>query len=83
MLEIMRKKAAGKRLLYTICFFWFCLIDQRVKTCTGHDSVGYLFTYSLGIVMSILVLSSGQFAGLYRYFPKKVSLASLLCVVLI
>ena len=26
-----------KRILYTICFFLFCVIDQRTKTGSGLD----------------------------------------------
>ena len=28
-----------KRILYTICFFMFCVIDQRTKTGSGLDGI--------------------------------------------
>jgi len=46
-----------KRLLYTFCFFLFCLIDQRIKTCSGRD--GWLETFRdlTGVGMACLILS--------------------------
>ncbi len=46
-----------KRMLYTVCFFVFCLIDQRIKTASGLD--GWLETFRdlTGVVMAVLILS--------------------------
>lgn len=48
---------SAKRLLYTLCFFLFCVIDQRTKTCSGLD--GWLETFRdlTGLVMAVLILS--------------------------
>ena len=32
-----------KRIVYTLCFFMFCLIDQRTKTGSGRE--GYIETF--------------------------------------
>ena len=46
-----------RRFLYTICFFTFCLIDQRTRTLSGLD--GWLETFRdlSATVMAILILS--------------------------
>ncbi len=46
-----------KRIIYTICFFFFCLIDQRTKTVSGLDGWGETFYNLTGVVMSVLILS--------------------------
>ncbi len=46
-----------KRILYGICFFCFCLIDQRVKTGTGLDGWIETFRDLAGAVMAVLILS--------------------------
>lgn len=46
-----------RRVLYTLCFFMFCVIDQRVKTCSGLD--GWLETFRdlTGVVMAVVIMS--------------------------
>ncbi len=46
-----------KQILYSICFFVFCLIDQRVKTGTGLDGWIETFRVLAGAVMAVLILS--------------------------
>ncbi len=46
-----------KRMIYTICFFSLCLIDQRVKTAGGPDGWGETFRNLIGVVMAVLILS--------------------------
>jgi len=46
-----------KRVAYTICFFLFCLIDQRVKTASGLDGTYEFFRNLTGIVMAVLIFS--------------------------
>lgn len=46
-----------KRILYTICFFFFCLIDQRIRTASGLDGWGETFRDLTGAVVAILILS--------------------------
>lgn len=52
-----RLQLSAKRILYMICFFAFCLIDQRVKTASGLDGWGEVFRDMTGIVMAVLILS--------------------------
>ena len=46
-----------RRLLYALCFFMFCVIDQRTKTCSGLD--GWLETFRdlTGVVMAVVIMS--------------------------
>ena len=46
-----------RRLLYALCFFVFCVIDQRTKTCSGLD--GWLETFRdlTGVVMAVVIMS--------------------------
>lgn len=46
-----------KRIIYTLCFFMFCVIDQRVKTCSGLDGWLETFRNLTGVVMAILIMS--------------------------
>lgn len=46
-----------KRMIYMICFFFFCLIDQRIRTTSGLDGWGETFRDLTGVVMAVLILS--------------------------
>jgi len=46
-----------KRILYTICFFLFCVIDQRSKTASGLDGVIETFRDMAGILMAAIIMS--------------------------
>lgn len=46
-----------KRVLYTICFFLFCVIDQRSKTASGLDGVIETFRDMTGILMAAIIMS--------------------------
>lgn len=46
-----------RRLLYTICFLMFCIIDQRTKTGSGLDGIIETFRESMGIVLAIIIFS--------------------------
>lgn len=46
-----------RRLIYTICFCLFCIIDQRTKTGTGLDGWNETFSELTGVVMAVLILS--------------------------
>lgn len=46
-----------KRMLYTICFFLFCVIDQRSKTASGLDGVIETFRDMAGILMAAIIMS--------------------------
>lgn len=49
-----------KRMLYTICFFLFCLIDQRTKTGSGMDGAIETFRNLTGVVMAVIIFSHYQ-----------------------
>lgn len=42
-----------QRLVYTLCFFLFCVIDQRSKTVYGL----YVFRDLIGVVMAVIILT--------------------------
>lgn len=46
-----------KRLVYALCFLLFCIIDQRIKTCSGLD--GWLETFRdlTGVGMAVVIIS--------------------------
>lgn len=46
-----------KRILYTICFAFLCIIDQRTKTGSRLDGIVESFRDATGIVMAVLILS--------------------------
>ena len=46
-----------KRILYTICFFLFCLIDQRTKTGSGLDGAIETFRNMVGVLMAVIIMS--------------------------
>ncbi len=46
-----------KRILYTVCFFFVCVIDQRVKTCAPNGGGREIFRDLSGICMAGLILS--------------------------
>ncbi|MDE6016346.1 MAG: hypothetical protein K2H41_11735 [Acetatifactor sp.] len=50
-------QVSKKRILYTVCFFFFCLIDQRIKTTSGLDGWGETFRDLTGVIMAALILS--------------------------
>lgn len=59
-LHVKGKKTAGwswRRTLYTLCFFLFCLIDQRTKTANRLDGLFEMFRDLTGVGMALLILS--------------------------
>lgn len=46
-----------RRILYTLCFFFLCVIDQRIKTCSGLDGWLETFRNLTGVVMAVLIMS--------------------------
>lgn len=44
---------SGKRFLYMLCFFAFCVLDQRCKTDNGR----YLYRDLTGVVMAVVTMS--------------------------
>lgn len=66
-----------KRILYVLCFFMFCLIDQRTKTGSGLDGVIESFRDSMGIVLAIIIMSHYKI----EEFRRRKFLYLLWCVV--
>lgn len=56
-----------RRLLYTLCFFFFCLIDQRTKTCSGLD--GWLETFRdlTGVIMAVVIMSHYKWSEFVKW----------------
>lgn len=52
-----RSLIGKKRILYILCFAFLCLIDQRIKTGSGHDGLIETFRDMTGIVMAVLILA--------------------------
>lgn len=47
-----------KRILYTLCFFFFCLIDNRVKNCSGLDGLREIYRDLMGVMLAIIIISN-------------------------
>lgn len=56
-IKVKNYKYSIKRFLYAICFFLFCIIDQRSKTCSGLDGWSETFRDLTGIVMAVVIMS--------------------------
>ena len=56
-----------KRILYTICFFLFCVIDQRTKTGSGLDGVIETFRDMAGVLMAIIIMSHYKREDFLKY----------------
>ena len=55
---MLNRKASGmRRILYTLCFFLFCLIDQRIKTGRGLDGQIGTFRALTGVGVAVLTLT--------------------------
>jgi len=46
-----------KRLLYTLCFFMFCVINQRIQTCSPLEGGREVFRNLSGVVMAVIIMS--------------------------
>jgi hypothetical protein len=46
-----------RRVIYIFCFFMFCVIDQRIKTCSGRDGLLEMFRNLSGVVMGVLIMT--------------------------
>ena len=57
------KSVNKPRILYTLLFFLFCIIDQRVKTASGLDGTYEFFRNLMGVVMALLILGSYEAAA--------------------
>lgn len=56
-----------KRILYTLCFFLFCVIDQRTKTGSGLDGVIETFRDMAGVLMAVIIMSHYKWEEFTRY----------------
>lgn len=52
-----------KRLVYTLCFFLFCVIDQRCKTTIGR----WVFRDLMGVVMVVVIVSHYHFSDFVKW----------------
>lgn len=56
-----------KRILYTICFFLFCVIDQRTKTGSGLDGIIETFRDMAGVLMAVIIISHYKWEEFMAY----------------
>ena len=56
-----------KRILYTICFFMFCVIDQRTKTGSGLDGIIETFRDMAGVLMAVIIMSHYKWEEFVAY----------------
>ncbi len=56
-----------KRILYTICFFLFCVIDQRTKTGSGLDGIIETFRDMAGVLMAVIIMSHYKWEEFMAY----------------
>ena len=56
-----------KRILYTICFFMFCVIDQRTKTGSGLDGIIEMFRDMAGVLMAVIIMSHYKWEEFMAY----------------
>lgn len=56
-----------KRILYTICFFMFCVIDQRTKTGSGLDGIIETFRDMAGVLMAVIIMSHYKWEEFMAY----------------
>lgn len=56
-----------KRILYSLCFCMFCMIDQRIRTANGPD--GWLETFRdlTGVVMAVVIMSHYKLSDFRRW----------------
>jgi hypothetical protein len=71
------KRYSVRRPLYILCFFMFCLIDQRTKTCSGLDGLSETFRDAMGLVMAVVIMSHYKI----EEFRKRKFLYLLWCIV--
>ena len=70
---------SNKRMLYTICFFVLCLIDQRIKTVSGLSGWSESFRDLTGVVMAVLILSHYRLSDLGNH-RRSYLIWTLICV---
>lgn len=56
-----------ERILYTICFFLFCVIDQRTKTGSGLDGIIETFRDMAGVLMAVIIMSHYKWEEFMAY----------------
>lgn len=67
-----RYDVSWRRILYVLCFFFFCVIDQRVLTCAPNGGGREIFRDLTGVTMAVLILSHYKREDIVRY--KKIYL---------
>lgn len=73
-------KDKKRRILYMLCFAFVCLIDQRIKTCSGLDGWLESFRDMTGVVMAILIMSHYRISDIKKWKLPYI-VWSLICVV--
>jgi hypothetical protein len=68
-----KKKMSVRRVIYIFCFFMFCVIDQRIKTCSGRDGLMETFQNLTGIVMAVLIVTFWDKQEFRRYLKTTIA----------
>lgn len=63
----MKNSKLVKRAVYTICFFLFCIIEQRTKTCNPWDGWSVAFRDLTGVVMAVIILLQYRLSEFKRW----------------
>lgn len=69
-----------RSLLYMLCFFALCVIDQRIKTCSGLDGLIETFRNLTGVVIALLILSHYRWSEFKAYRTPYLILSGLCAV---
>lgn len=64
-----------RSVLYTLCFFLLCVIDQRIKTCSGLDGLIETFRNLTGVVIAVLIISHYKWSDFTAYKVPYLALA--------
>lgn len=66
-----------RSLLYMLCFFALCVIDQRIKTCSGLDGLIETFRNLTGVVIAVLIFSHYRWSEFKAYRTPYLILAGI------
>lgn len=60
-------QCSWKRILYMVCFCFFCIIDQRIMTCNSNSGERELFRDLMGVGMAVLILSHYSWREFFKH----------------
>lgn len=69
-----------RSVLYMLCFFLLCVIDQRIKSCTGLDGWLETFRNLTGAAVAVLILSHYRWSDFTAHRAPYLALAGISAV---